>query len=120
MARKKREIVIVTLYAELDLRRQGYVVVHCARCEARVLLSPYSQRLARRHIARILCLDCCRVEASQDPEGVRFMRLAPEQRLEIARATGLYGDALDELIRDGRRWLTGKVFFDEDQEGGET
>ena len=87
--------VITMRCADLARPVAGATVSACHICEAPVWISP-STLSAVPGPPLLTCIPCAKpllAKDAREPEP-----LTDDQRLEIARATGLYGDALDRAI----------------------
>lgn len=102
MGKEKNRILITMACEDLGVAPvEGSVRRTCERCQRSVWVSPASPYW---HIWSLqLCCTRCRKDAPPDPDG-EDMEPTDEQRVEIARATGVYGDALDRLIKDVQRY----------------
>ena len=89
--------IIVTLRcADLLTPVTDAAVRRCQTCEEPVWLSPTSQGVAKSG-GIIICKGCWSKELDKGGTS-KPLPLTDEQRVEIARETGLYGDALDRAI----------------------
>ena len=81
-----------------DRLARGVTTAWCHTCEADVWLSPSSIRYAKRYRThRIVCVPCLLKEPR---ESLTFLPMAVDARLEIAAATGRYGDQIDALLKE--------------------
>ena len=96
--------IITCRCADLPTPLAGSTVGRCQICEEPVWLSPATSRAASKH-AVLICNACAKPLMARDhpkPEPPN-----DDQRLEIARVTGLYGDALDRAIARAVEKYTG-------------
>ena len=101
MGQEKLQILITMACEDLDCPpAEGSSILVCQFCQRDVWVSPASPywKLALR-----ICCTRCLKERPEQPDDI-VMDLTEEQRLEIARGTGLYGDALDRLIERVKRY----------------
>ena len=78
-----------------DRLARGVTCAWCHTCQAEVWISPSSIRVAKRYRThRVVCIPCLLKEPR---ESLSFLPLTVDARLEIAAATGLYGDQIDAL-----------------------
>ena len=87
--------VITMRCADLARPVAGSTVSACHMCEASVWISPSTLSAAPGPLL-LTCIPCVKSLLAKDPREPE--PLTDDQRLEIARATGLYGDALDRAI----------------------
>lgn len=73
----------------------------CSQCYQPVWIAPTGQEWVGRAI--LICLGCTK-KLPKTPED-EVLRLNEEQRLEIARETGMYGDELDRFVQYVEREL---------------
>lgn len=88
--------IVTVRCADLLAPVTGAAVSRCQTCEEPVWLSPTSQGAAKSG-GTIICKACWSKEIGKGGTS-KPLPLTDEQRVEIARATGLYGDALDRAI----------------------
>ena len=96
MSEEKEQILITMACEDLDgPAAPGSSILTCDWCQRLVWVSPASPYWTQR--VQICCTRCQReLPPEQDDP---FLEPTEEQRQEIARGTGLYGDALDRLIK---------------------
>ena len=81
-----------------DRLARGSMPARCGTCEAEVWISPSSIRQAKRYQRhRVVCAPCLLKEPH---ETLAFLPITVDARLEIAAATGLYGDQIDALLKE--------------------
>ena len=95
--------VVTMRCADLSTPVAGAIVSRCHTCEEPVWLSPSTVREAPNP-RTVICLPCARPLTVKDK--IKPDPLTEGQRLEIARETGLHGDALDRAIDSVVKHLT--------------
>ena len=100
--------IITERCADLATPVAGCTVSWCQTCEAPVWISPTTLREAPID-GIVVCLPCARPLISKEP--APDFSLTDGQRLEIARETGLYGDALDRLLDRVRQQIAAGVHW---------
>mgnify|MGYP001562877354 FL=1 len=99
------DVVVTVRCADTANPLPGATLSRCHACEEAVWIAPTTLAILKGG-ETIICHPCARPLIVEDPT-FRMPTPTDDQRLEIARATGLYGDALDAAIESVRRKIDG-------------